>query len=157
MTSRWVVLGLAVVCGVAVAGEKKKAKTAAVPKTPTAEQMKEGEKVYTQTCVVCHQKTGNGLAPLFPPLANSDYLMADKKRSIAIVTKGLTGPIEVNGKKFNQVMPPLPQLTDEQVANVLTYVRNSFGNKGEVVTPAEVAEVKASKDPAPKGAAAATK
>ena len=151
MSSRLFVLGLALVAVAASAGEKKgKAKVAAAP---TAEQLKEGEKVYVQTCVVCHQKTGAGLAPLFPPLAGSDYLMADKKRSISVVTKGLTGPIEVNGKKFNQIMPPLPQLTDEQVANVLSYVRNSWGNKGEAVTPKEVAEVRASKA-SPSGSAA---
>lgn len=142
MRSRVLVLGLVFVSFAAVAAEKKKAKAAAAP---SAEQLAAGEKVYTQTCVVCHQKTGKGIAPLFPPLAESDYLMADKKRSISTVIKGLSGPIEVNGKKFNQVMPPLPQLTDAQVADVLTYVRNSFGNKGEPVTPKEVAEVRASK------------
>lgn len=151
MTSRFVVLGLVLVTLAADAGDKK-ARAAAKVAEATPEQMKEGEKVFTQTCIVCHQKTGVGLAPLFPPLAGSDFLMADKKRSISIVIKGLTGPIEVNGKKFNQVMPPLPQLTDEQVANVVTYVRNTWGNKGEPVTAKEVAEVRAAKA-APSGSA----
>lgn len=141
MTSR-ILFAVLAVSLISSAADKK----AKPGKEPTAEQMKEGEKVYTQTCVVCHQKTGMGLAPLFPPLAGSDFLMADKKRSIVIVTKGISGPIEVNGKKFNQVMPPLPQLTDDQVAAVLSYVRNSFGNKGEAVTAAEVAAVKADKE-----------
>ena len=132
---------LALLATVALAAPKK---GAAKPVEPTPEMMKAGEQVYAKICTVCHQKTGMGLAPLFPPLAGSDYLMADKKRSIVGVLAGQSGPMEVNGKKYNQVMPPLPNLSDEEVANVLTYVRNSWGNKGEAVTPAEVKEVRAS-------------
>jgi mono/diheme cytochrome c family protein len=78
----------------------------------------------------------------FPPLAKSDFLMADKNRSIGVVVKGLAGPITVNGSSFNAVMPALAHLSDAEVANVLTYVRNSFGNKGAAVRPAEVAAVR---------------
>ncbi len=74
---------------------------------------------------------------LFPPLAKSDYLNKDKKRAINTVLKGLTGEVVVNGKKFNSVMPAMV-LSDEEVANVLTYVYNTWGNSGLEVTPAEV-------------------
>ncbi|HEY7490688.1 MAG TPA: cytochrome c, partial [Candidatus Tectomicrobia bacterium] len=90
------------------------------------------------TCAVCHQTNGQGLPQVFPPLAGSDFLMADKARSIRIVLQGMSGPIMVNGTKYDSVMPPIVQLTDEQVANVLTYVRNSWGNIGEAVSPDEV-------------------
>lgn len=105
-------------------------------------QMEKGKRVYLQTCFACHQPTGLGLPGVFPPLAKSDYLMADKPRSIAGVIKGNTGPMKVNGTDYNGVMPPV-MLTDEQIANVLTYVRNSFGNEGDAVTVEEVSKVRA--------------
>jgi nitrite reductase (NO-forming) len=101
-------------------------------------QMEKGKLVFMQTCAVCHQTNGQGLPQVFPPLAGSDFLMADKARSIRIVLRGVSGPIMVNGTKYDSVMPPVVQLTDEQVANVLTYVRNSWGNTGEAVSPDEV-------------------
>jgi nitrite reductase (NO-forming) len=105
-------------------------------------QMEKGKRVYLQTCFACHQPTGLGLPGVFPPLAKSDYLMADKARSITGVIKGNTGPMKVNGVDYNGVMPPV-LLSDEQIANVLTYVRNSFGNEGEAVTVEEVSKVRA--------------
>ena len=78
--------------------------------------------------------------------------MPDKTRSIGIVLNGLTGPVKVNGQDFNSVMPPMSQLNDDEVAHVLTYVRNSFGNSGDAVSPAEVTAVRAS-TPRPAGAA----
>ena len=105
-------------------------------------QMEKGKRVFLQTCFACHQPTGLGLPGVFPPLAKSDYLMADKARSIMGVIKGNTGPMKVNGTDYNGVMPPV-MLSDEQIANVLTYVRNSFGNEGEAVTVEEVRKVHA--------------
>jgi mono/diheme cytochrome c family protein len=111
---------------------------------PTPEQMAAGQSVYTATCLACHQATGTGVPGLFPPLAESDYLMADKERSIRVVLQGLTGPITVNGQAYNMVMPPLANLSDKDVAAVLSYVRNTWGNSGDAVTPEEVAKVRAS-------------
>lgn len=105
-----------------------------------AQQVARGKKVYATLCVACHQANGEGVPAVFPPLARSDYLMADKNRSILIVLKGLTGPIEVNQKPFNGVMPPTG-LKPEQIADVLTYVRNDFGNTGDAVSVAEVEAV----------------
>ncbi len=104
--------------------------------------MEKGKRVYTQLCFACHQAEGQGLPGVFPPLAGSDWLMADKKRAIASLISGLSGPITVNKQTYNGVMPP-SMLGDEQIASVLTYVRNSWGNSGDVVTVEEVRKVHA--------------
>ena len=105
------------------------------------ERMQAGSIVYKTNCAACHQENGQGIPNAFPPIANSDYLMADKKRSIKIVKHGLEGAVTVNGKTYNSVMPALG-LSDDDVASVLTFVRNSFGNKGDAVTVEEVKSVK---------------
>ena len=112
--------------------------TAAAPATPP-----DGAALYQLNCAVCHNAAGEGIAGIFPPLAKADYLMADKERSIRIVLQGLSGPIKVNGVDYNNVMPGQLTLNDDQVAAILTYVRNSWGNQGEPVTPAEVAAERA--------------
>ena len=96
-----------------------------------------GKDVYTAQCIACHMEQGEGLEGVYPPVAKSDYLMADKKRSIEQVLYGLTGEIKVNGKSYDGVMTGY-DLTDQEVSDVLNYVRNSFGNKGPAVTPEEV-------------------
>jgi nitrite reductase (NO-forming) len=101
-------------------------------------QIERGNKTFLTTCFACHLATGEGIPGVFPPLANSDFLNADKDRAIRIVTKGLSGPVTVNGKTYNNIMPPQTQLDDAAVADVLTYVLNSFGNKGGVVSPNDV-------------------
>lgn len=108
-----------------------------------------GEVTFVGVCSACHQRTAAGLPGVFPPLANSDYLMADKRRSIEAVIRGLSGPIVVNGSNYNAAMPALANLTDHEVADVLTYVRSHFGNNGDAVTPAEVAAVRAATAPPP--------
>ncbi|MFM7487968.1 MAG: c-type cytochrome [Cytophagales bacterium] len=100
-----------------------------------------GKEVYTNYCVSCHMEKGEGLEDVYPPVAKSDYLMADKKRSIVQVLKGVTDEIKVNGKTYNGDMSGF-DLTDQEVSDVLNYVRNSFGNKGEAVTPSEVKAVR---------------
>jgi nitrite reductase (NO-forming) len=104
--------------------------------------MEKGKRVYTQTCFACHMMNGEGLAGVFPPLAKSDFLMADKDRAIRAVVKGLAGPITVNGKEYNGVMPPVT-LNDEQVAQVITYISNEWGNQGDITTVDDVRKVRA--------------
>ena len=95
---------------------------------PTKEaQIERGRRVFQMACFACHQPDGKGLPGVFPPLAGSDFLKADRARAITIPLKGLTGPIVVNGKPFNSIMPPQP-VNDRQVADVLTYIMNSWGN-----------------------------
>lgn len=96
-----------------------------------------GEAVYKTTCLACHQATGLGLPNFYPPLAKSDYLMADKVRAIKQVKNGSEGEIVVNGETFTGVMPP-QALDNQQIADVLTYVMNSWGNDGGPVTKEEV-------------------
>lgn len=110
-------------------------------------QIERGKGVFMQTCFVCHQMEGQGIPGQIPPLAKADYLMADKERSIRIVLQGMTGEVEVNGKKYNGVMTPLNNLSDPEIANVLTYVRNSFGNSGDAVSAGEVRRVRSELPP----------
>ena len=116
----------------------KKPAAAAVSDTPYAK----GKSVFLQTCFACHQSNGQGLPNVFPPLAGSDYLMADKQRSIAIVLRGCNGEVNVNGRKYVSSMPALSVLSDKQIADVLTYVRNSWGNSGQAILPEEVRAVR---------------
>ncbi|HXK01026.1 MAG TPA: cytochrome c [Verrucomicrobiae bacterium] len=100
--------------------------------------MARGKIVYDTQCVTCHQPKGEGLKGVYPPLAKSDYLAANKARAIGIVANGSKGVITVNGAKYDNEMLS-SGLTDEQVSDVLNYVRNSWGNKGAPVKPEEVA------------------
>lgn len=92
-------------------------------------------------CITCHMDQGEGIAGVYPPLAKSDYLMADKKRSIQQVLYGVSGEIKVNGKVYNQEMTGF-SLTDQEASDVLNYVRNSFGNKGDAVMPELVSSLR---------------
>ena len=108
------------------------------PADDLAESVKRGEAVYNSTCISCHQVNGAGVPGVFPPLAKSDYLMGDAKKAIRTVLHGLEGEITVNGEPYNQQMPSQSHLSDQQVADVLNYVRNNWGNQGSAVTPAQV-------------------
>jgi mono/diheme cytochrome c family protein len=112
-----------------------------------AEQIELGRRLFTSICAACHQPTGRGLPNVFPPLAGSDFLNADKNRAIQTVIFGRQGEVMVNGMKFNNNMPSVP-LSDQNIANVLTFVYNSFGNSGLEVTPEEVKILRA-QPPAP--------
>jgi nitrite reductase (NO-forming) len=108
---------------------------------PVARTMEEridmGSRLFAQNCAACHQPEGQGIAGAFPPLAGSDYLLSDKDRAIGVIINGLSGEVVVNGESYNGVMPAV-LLSDEDVANVLTYVLNSWGNDGGEITPADV-------------------
>lgn len=103
------------------------------------ESIARGKDVYTAQCMSCHMDEGQGIEDVYPPLAKSDYLMKDKQRSIHSVIHGLTGEIVVNGKTYNMDMAPFDFLSDQEVSDVLNYIRNSWGNEGETVSPEEVA------------------
>jgi len=106
------------------------------------EQIAAGKALFGSTCATCHQPEGQGLEGVFPPLAKSDYIAADPKRVPSVMLHGLVGPVKVNGKDYNSNMPPMSQLTDDEVANVATYVLNSWGNPGGKVTAAEAAAIR---------------
>lgn len=108
------------------------------------EKLKIGVTLFNNYCQSCHQAGGKGLAGSFPPLAKSDYLNADPLRAIDILLKGKTGEVIVNGQKYNGVMPSL-DFDDKNVASVLTYVLNSWGNKGGEITVQQVAQKRSGK------------
>ncbi len=108
------------------------------------QQIKAGEVLFKGTCSACHQDDGKGLPNVFPPLAGSDYLVQNPQRAIGIALNGLTGPVTVNGATYNSVMPPMSQLNDDEIANILTYALNSWGNSGGAVTSQQVKAVRAS-------------
>nr|WP_314751754.1 copper-containing nitrite reductase [uncultured Capnocytophaga sp.] len=105
------------------------------------QQIADGKGIYTKVCVACHQAQGQGMEGAFPPLAKSDFLNADVDRAIDIVLHGKQGEITVNGKKYNSVMTPQP-LSVQEVADVLTYVYNTWDNSKKVVTPEMVQKIK---------------
>src|SRR5690606_5793495 len=106
------------------------------------DQVKAGEALFAGTCSTCHRATGQGLEGVFPPLAGSDFIAADPKRIPNVIMHGLSGPVTVNGVEYNSVMPPMGQLTDDEVANISTYVLNSWGNPGGHITKEEAAEIR---------------
>ena len=117
-----------------------KAETATEHGTLTVEQqVKAGAALFNGTCSVCHQASGQGIENVFPPLAGSDLLAKTPKRAVVIALNGLTGPVVVNGKTYNSVMPPMSQLNDDEIANILTFVTHSWGNSG--IEPYSAAEV----------------
>jgi mono/diheme cytochrome c family protein len=103
-----------------------------------------GKIIYDSQCVTCHREKGEGIKDVYPPLAKSDYLMANRTRSIGIVVNGLTGQITVNGAQYDGEMLSV-DLPDQQVSDVLNYIRNSWGNKGDAIKPEEVAPQKKAK------------
>ena len=105
------------------------------------ERIKYGKIVYNQVCITCHQADGQGIASAFPPLAKSDYLNDDMPRAVETVIHGLTGKLTVNGQNFNSIMPPL-NLSDESIANALTYVYSKWNNNGTEVTTKVVKTVR---------------
>ena len=107
------------------------------------EQMKRGAAVYARTCIACHQPTGMGLPPVFPPLANAPIVVGNPELPVKFILQGLMGPITVNGMTYNSMMPPVAGVSDAEIADVLTYVRQSFGNQANAVTADQVKAIRA--------------
>jgi len=132
MKKTWLVLaGMLVVVEFLVIACNSPATSAAV--------MKSGEKVYTQTCLPCHQADGSGVPGLNPPLKNSAYVSGEPAKLIGIVIDGLSTGVEINGEAYTNLMPPLGStLNDNEIADVLTYIRNSFGNQAKNISAEQV-------------------
>jgi mono/diheme cytochrome c family protein len=152
ISSKQLFLGLALLAGAgftlqaqqrpaAKASAKALAKTTADPALKAS--LTRGAAVYKNVCITCHQADGGGLPPINPPLIKTQYVLGDKARLSHIVLAGLAEPIEIDGEEYKQHMPAQAYLTDQQIADVLTYVRNSFGNKASAVQVAEVKAVRA--------------
>jgi mono/diheme cytochrome c family protein len=106
-----------------------------------------GQRIFTQNCVVCHQATGQGIPRVFPPLADSEWVLArdghGDNHLVAVVLHGLQGPAQVNGQLYNGAMPPWKFLRDEEIAAVLTYIRSRWGNAAPPITPEWVGKIRA--------------
>jgi len=113
------------------------------PKVADEETLKRGAAVYARTCVACHQPTGKGLPPVFPPLAEAPIVNGDATLPIKFILHGLMGPVTVAGTTYNSMMPAVAGVNDQEISDVLTYVRASFGNNSSPVT---VEQVKAVRD-----------
>lgn len=111
------------------------------PKFDLAASSERGKEIYLRNCVSCHMDQGEGLEGIFPPLAKSDYLLKDKKRAIQQTLYGVNTEMTVNGKVYNGEMNGF-DLTDNEMSDLMNYIYNSFGNKGGVITPAEVKSVR---------------
>ncbi len=106
---------------------------------PLQESIQRGKKVYQWNCQTCHAQNGQGEPSLFPPLAKSDYLMQDRPRAIKQVLYGARGTMVVNGVTYKGEMLAFNELSDTQIADVLNYVRNSWGNQDlQIITPQDV-------------------
>ncbi len=127
------IVSTALAAAAAPAGER--------PAPVTKDQLIRGRQVYQQICFSCHQLNGQGIPGTFPPLADSDLLLNHRGRAITTVLQGLQGPVKVNGRSYNNVMPNL-NLSNRQVADVLTYVSNSWGNQASAVTAKTVAKTR---------------
>jgi mono/diheme cytochrome c family protein len=121
--------------GVTLAGDLRSAQIPTGPPT--------GDAIYAVRCVACHQANGQGIAGVFPPLANSEWVTEDPETPIRILLLGIQGEIEVLGNVYNNVMPAFATLSDEEIALVLSYVRAEWGNDAPAIEPNQVAEIRA--------------
>ncbi|NLR89614.1 MULTISPECIES: c-type cytochrome [Flammeovirga] len=107
--------------------------------SPLEESIKRGQGVYMVNCMHCHQQDGVGVEPTVPPLAGVKYLVENKHQAIRQVLHGLEKPITINGITYDGSMPRQGALSDQEAADVLNYIRNSWGNKADMITADDVA------------------
>ncbi len=105
-----------------------------------------GEALYARYCLACHQADGKGVPGIHPTLVKTDWVLGDKERLIDIVLNGMKGSVLINGEEFNGIMAPMSFINDQDIADILTYIRSNFGNDASEVMPEEVAKVRAEKE-----------
>jgi len=104
------------------------------------EYMDRGKKVYDRVCLVCHQSDGSGVPMMYPPVIDSEYISGNTDSLIVLILEGMSGPVVIKGEEYNSIMPPQKDVLDDQeLADLINYLRNSFGNSGEMVSPEQVA------------------
>ena len=121
--------------------QKPTAKPAAKPAAPAKAP---GQIIYEQNCLTCHQANGSGVPNLNPPLKGTEWVLGDKTRLVNVLLKGLQGQ-DIEGEPYDNAMPAHDFLDDQQIADVLTYIRSNFGNKASAITADEVKAVRATK------------
>lgn len=123
--------------------QTKKPASATQNKPALQASLERGKQVYLEQCLACHQADAGGVSGMNPPLIKTKWILGDKTTLVQVVLKGMTGEVEINGDTYHNVMAPHSDLTDQQIADVLTYVRNNFGNKATAITAAEVKAIRA--------------
>jgi mono/diheme cytochrome c family protein len=108
-------------------------------------QVHPGKKVYDSVCLACHMADGSGVPGMHPPIIESEFVNGDPTKLIGIVLHGIKGKLEVKGEVYNSIMPPQANLSDQQIADVLTFIRSNFGNNAGAITPEEVQKVRSAK------------
>jgi len=109
----------------------------------TTASIARGKVLYKQICATCHQADATGVPRMNPPLIKTKYVLGDKTKLIRVLLLGLNEEVEIEGEYYSNPMPSQAALKDEEIADVLTFVRNSFGNKASAITPAQVKAVRA--------------
>ncbi len=133
---------LVLLSGGATAQKKPAPKARPKPAAVSSAVLAKGKAVYVQNCLTCHQADGLGVDEMNPPLSKTSYVLGDKARLVNIILNGMQGQ-DIDGEPYRNLMPGFSTLTDQQIADVLTYVRSSFGNKASAVQPAEVKTIRA--------------
>ena len=101
-----------------------------------------GKKVYNSVCLACHMADGSGVPGMHPPIYESDFVNGNPEQLIKIVLEGMSGKVEVKGEVYNSIMPPQAFLSNQQIADVLTYVRSNFGNNAGPIAPEDVQKLR---------------
>lgn len=114
------------------------------PISDSSAALKRGKALYATYCLTCHQADGGGVPNLNPPLIQTSFVTGNKEPLIKIILKGLSTHMDIDGESYSNNMPPFEWLKDQQIADVLTYIRNNFGNKESAVVKTEVQKVRSS-------------
>ena len=105
--------------------------------------MERGEKVYKRVCLACHQSDGSGVPMMYPPVIESEYISGNTDSLIVLILEGLSGPVTVKGEEYNSIMPPMKNvLNNDEISDLINYLRNSFGNTGDYVRAGEVEKLR---------------
>ncbi|RFM28984.1 c-type cytochrome [Deminuibacter soli] len=110
---------------------------------PAKASAERGKKIYEQYCLACHQVDGTGVPHLNPPLTQTSYVLGDKTALVQVVLKGMQSSVPIDDEYYSNNMAPHNFLKDQEIADVLTFVRSNFGNKASAVTAAEVKAIRA--------------
>ena len=138
--NKWMLAGMLIVSVSATAQVKKTVNPTGVSVTAA---MARGKILFKEICATCHQADGSGVPRLNPPLIKTAYVLGDKTKLIKVLLLGLNEDVEIDGEYYSNPMPPQATLKDEEIADVLTFVRNSFGNKAAAITATQVKAVRA--------------
>ncbi|MCG6187761.1 c-type cytochrome [Maribellus maritimus] len=151
MKYKFAVLVMFAVLFAACGGNNQKNKKSVISQPDQSAQVTEkaatqkehpGKKVYDSVCLVCHMADGSGVPGMHPPIYESDFVNSDPEQLIKIILEGMSGKVEVKGEIYNSIMPPQAHLSNQQIADVLSYVRSSFGNNSGPILPEDVQKLR---------------